>query len=194
MPLLLLTVVITNAFFLTIYLSLTVKEKSAKLEAERFWQQTHYLVINLPVKENPRIEKLNNLLRRICQIGQSLIVRCQYCETKNPGNCPYPTEEFCQSAEGVNYNNPRLVWGFLPNEVGTVDDLLNTPACAPDGTCFYGPEDLGKLKDIRELPAYLLSLAQRLVSPSDGKLIYHRPEGKASDICAVEGVITGELQ
>ncbi|GEM_PF-2552885 len=193
MPLLLLALAFINAFFLGVYLTLTVKQKETKLEVERFFQETHSLVPRHLPKNTSRLEELNALLRRVCQVGQSLIVRCQYCEAKTPGSCPYPTESFCQSVEGVNYNNPRLVWGFLSNPTGTVGELLNTPPCSPDGTCFWnGLEDMEKLKDVRELPAFLLSLAQDLISPSDGNLIYRRPKGKSSDICAVEGVIVGE--
>ena len=194
MPLLLLTTVLTGSLFLLLYVSLSLKEGAVKLDIEKFFQDTHTLTGRYITSKgyDPRVEEINNLLRRICQTGQSLIVRCQYCEVKTPGRCPYPTEEFCESAKGVDYNDPTLVWGFLPSRKGSLEDLFNSSPCAEDGTCFYDVRDIEKLKNVEELPAFLLSLAQHLLPRNSAKLVYRRPEGKAGDICAVEGVITGE--
>lgn len=125
-------------------------------------------------------EELEAFLIRLCQTAQSMIINCQECYLSGRTNCPYPTDAFCQSARGVNYNDVNLVWGFLPNNSGDFSDVYS----ARD-------KDLNTLTNVNEIPQgirYLLKREMNLSAFSGYR--YVRPQASFGDACAVEGVLS----
>ncbi len=140
---------------------------------------TQALASQVPIQRYKE-EELETALIKLCQTAQSMIIQCQNCYISGRTNCPYPTNSFCLSARGVNYNDPTIVWGFLPNPSGDFTDVYSAPV-----------KDINTLTDVSELPEGIRYLLVNQISQeSFAGYSYLRPSGSFADACAVEGVIT----
>ena len=189
MPLLFAIVAVASAFFVGIALQDIIDTYGGtEIKSRKYIEQTTTHEVKLPVRPYPVIEDLNGQLMRLCQLGQAMIIRCQECYLSGETNCPYPTNEFCESAKGADYNDPNLVWGFLPDPTGDLSVIwdYDDPSCN-----IENDEDL---KTLNCLPQYIRWKARRVLDKNlveKFEIRYRRPaEKESSDVCAVDGVIT----
>ncbi len=126
--------------------------------------------------------QLEEALVRYCQFAQAMIIRCQECYASGRTYCPYPTDAFCQSAKGANYNDYNLDWGFLPNSKGYLTDLYSLPNMS-----------INNLTNISQIPLGIRWLFIRTFSQAEvSGFIYLKPPPPpaGADVCGVEGIIT----
>ncbi|MGC8579397.1 MAG: hypothetical protein ACP5MB_04995 [bacterium] len=150
------------------------------------------MAVNQPKILNKR-DEIETALIRYCEIAQSMIIQCQECAAEHYGDasvCPYPTVSFCVSATSSgtnNYNNPNIVWGFLPNNQGTLSDLFSEYAIP-----------INQLTSVSQLPNGIAWLIQHQLSPqffqdNSGNFYgYIKPNTSSGDACAVSGVVVNE--
>ena len=127
-------------------------------------------------------EQLEEALIRYCQFAQAMIIKCQECYLAGNTYCPYPTDAFCQSARFANYNDPNLVWGFLPNNSGFLTDILSAPF-----------QNINSLTDVNQLPLGIRYLFRQEFSATEiANYRYLRPvvPTGTTDACAIEGIVT----
>jgi hypothetical protein len=194
MPLLILILTLTSAFLFSV--SYMVNLYSGQVKAEKYQREVKDYYPPLPAGSYNFVEDINGQLIRLCQIGQAMIIRCQECYAEGKKNCPYPTDEFCRSAVNIDYNDPHLVWGFLPNEDGNGGGDLKAIWEYDDGGCDLDPDNPEKdLKSVNCLPQYIRLKARKVLDPTLVQIFdikYQRPteRGNSTDICAVDGLIT----
>jgi len=192
MPLLFLVFSISTALFLFFSFQVSyLMNGGGKLKAEIRKLEKETVEPEATTLDYSFVDEINGRLIRLCQIGQAMIIRCQECYASGKNNCPYPTDQFCQSAKGADYNDPNIVWGFLPHATGNLRDIWDYN----DPNCHISEEDPDRdLKSINCLPQYIRIKARKILSRdlADLNITYTRPTDKGStDVCAVEGVITG---
>lgn len=143
-----------------------------KIKTEAYFSKT------LPVQKYKQ-EEIETALIRACQLAQAMIIRCQNCYTSGYSFCPYPTNQFCQSAKGVNYNDASIVWSFLPNISGSLTEILTGSSI-----------NVNNLTNVSQLGQGIRWVLQRQF---DGNFFngyrYIRPQGVSTDACAVEGIV-----
>jgi len=124
-------------------------------------------------------EEIEKLLVHYCEYGRAMIIRCQECYASGRTYCPYPTDAFCQTARGANYNDPNIVWGFLPSTSGNVKDIVGAYS-----------KDINSLTSIYQIPAGIRWLIKREYSADYFEdYRYRRPTTAGTDPCAVEGIV-----
>jgi len=168
----------------------------AEVKAHKFIMET---TDNYPYSSSQYysfVEDLNGQLIRLCQLAQAMIIRCQECYASGKENCPYPTDQFCQSAKGANYNNASLVWGFLPDTDGNGDGDLSLIWTYNDPNCPLNEDNPdADLRSVNCLPQYIRLKARKVLDQDlvqFFKITYKRPTNSTgtTDVCAVDGIIT----
>jgi len=148
---------------------------------DEFKATTNEWTVSSPPSPSPVIEKeqLEEALVRYCQFAQAMIIKCQECYLAGNNFCPYPTDAFCRSALNANYNDPNLVWGFLPNNSGFLTDILEAPSM-----------NINSLTSIMQLPLGIRYLFKQNFATSElGNYRYVKPDTFGTDACAVEGIV-----
>lgn len=146
----------------------------------------HVSELRLQSAEPPTLsyeEEIETALNRACQLGQAWIIRCQECvlQTGSVFACALPTVSFCQSALGRNINDWNLLWGFLPNNSGSLADIWNAPAIDPN-----------TMTNVNQIPQGVRWVIRSTFPQSDWQSFrYVRPAPRSSGFpCGVEGVVT----
>jgi len=196
MPLIFLILILASVFILSVEYIRVEMHGGAEVKAEVYKKETNDTYPTLSAETYSFVEDLNGQLIRLCQLGQAMIIRCQECYASGRTDCPYPTNAFCQSARGANYNDPTLVWGFLPDTDGNGDGDLSLIWTYNDPNCPLDPSNPdADLTSINCLPQYIRLKARQVLDPTLVQLFritYKRPTDAngTTDICAVDGVIT----
>jgi len=133
----------------------------------------------IPTLDNYDIVEAEKALIRTCQQGQSWVLICKKCYALGNANCPYPTDEFCQTARNVNLNDADIFWGFLPNAKGRFSEIKNAPT-----------QNINTMVDVAQLPNVLRGMMNRVYDyEKNPDYKYYRPSGKYGDVCAVSSIV-----
>ena len=125
------------------------------------------------------ILEAERMLNRACQIGKAWILRCQQCFLTGRTFCPYPTQSFCLSARGASINDYELLWGFLPNEEGLLNEIWTAPSMNPNN-----------MTNINQIPLGVRWIIQNQYPQAVfGIFAYEKPSGGGVDPCAVTDVV-----